>query len=82
MTEHWLSRVAYLHKVTGEEIVEEQHRINSGDNMFVKATTIHPVIVDGSTTGRFYVWIYYNVHPQALVEFDENGKVRQKEIKL
>ena len=38
----WESKVTFLHKVPGNEIVQEHDKINSSHNMFVTASQAYP----------------------------------------
>lgn len=65
MSSDWKSKSTFLHKVTGNEIIQEHDKINCSDNMFVVATQPIPwdesKTLEGDKVRLYDAFIYYKV---------------------
>jgi hypothetical protein len=73
------SKVIYLKNVLGEEIVQEQEKINCSDEMKVVATQI----MQSDDKHRFHAFIYYKVRAGTIANtHTQDGQHQQIKIKV
>lgn len=73
-----ISKTLFLDRVDGNIIAKVQNEINKTGGMQVVATQLEPVMVAGTTQGKFYTFIYYKVLP-TVKELDMDSIFVQKE---
>lgn len=62
-------KIQFLYDKSGEEIAKQHEVLNEAGHT-VKATQIYPIVSNGSNTGGFYAFIYY----------EDNGIEKQAEL--
>jgi len=73
------TKVTFLHKVTGNDIVQEQDKINCSDSMFVTATQIYPwenltKKISDEQVRIYDAFIYYKVREKfGSIKIPENS---------